>query len=134
MTNIHAQHHTTKGKTMKMNCLTRYLTSRTVGVLFGAAVAGVGQPCFAGDPPELFIKSCAACHGKDGKADTSLARKLGVKDLTQSKLTDAQIEQQIREGKQENQSAKKMPAFKDQLSTDEIKSLVAAVKAFREPS
>jgi cytochrome c553 len=92
---------------------------------------GVGHAAFAGDPGELFIKNCAACHGKDGKAQTSVARKLGVKDLTLSKLTDAQIEQQIREGKPATQSAAKMPAFKDRLTAEEIKSLIAVVKEIR---
>jgi mono/diheme cytochrome c family protein len=92
---------------------------------------GVSQAAGAGDPGELFIKNCAACHGKDGKAQTSVARKLGVKDLTLSKLTDAQIEQQIREGKPATQSAAKMPAFKDRLTAEEIKSLIAVVKEIR---
>jgi cytochrome c553 len=94
-------------------------------------MAGVSQAAFAGDTGELFLKNCAACHGKDGKAQTSVARKLGVKDLTQSKLTDAQIEQQIREGTPATQSSAKMPAFKDRLTAEEIKSLIPVVKEFR---
>lgn len=85
----------------------------------------------AGDPPEVFVKNCAPCHSKDGKAQTPAARKLGVKDLSQSKLTDAQIIQQIREGKQEKQSETKMPAFKEKLTEAEIQSLVGVVKGFR---
>jgi hypothetical protein len=54
-----------------------------------------------------------------------------VKDLSQSKLTDAQIKQQISEGRQENQSASKMPAFKEKLTRQEIESLVPVVKDFR---
>lgn len=84
----------------------------------------------AGDAYELFLKNCSPCHGKDGKAETPAARKLGVKDLSLSKLTDAQIKQQIHEGKQENQATSKLPAFKDRLSDEEIKSLVPVIKEF----
>lgn len=85
----------------------------------------------AADANELFVKSCASCHGKDGRAQTSVARKLGVKDLSQSKLTDAQIEQQIREGRPADQNSAKMPAFKDRLTAEEIKLLIPLVKEFR---
>jgi mono/diheme cytochrome c family protein len=79
----------------------------------------------------LFDKSCAACYSKDGTAQTPAAKKLGVKDLSQSKLTDEQIAEQIREGKQDKQGISKMPAYKDKLIDDEIKSLVTVVKRFR---
>lgn len=100
-------------------------------VIWGIVVLLSNRADCAGDTNEVFIKSCASCHGKDGRAQTSVARKLGVKDLSQSKLTDAQIEQQIRDGKAANQSSAKMPAFKDRLTAEEIKSLIAVVKEFR---
>jgi mono/diheme cytochrome c family protein len=90
-----------------------------------------GQTVRADDAHELFLKSCAPCHGRDGKAETPAARKLGVKDLSLSQLTDTQIEQQIRAGKQTAQTTSKMPAFTDRLSDDEIKSLVPVTKEFR---
>jgi mono/diheme cytochrome c family protein len=92
----------------------------------GAEVVTPGNPA-----KELFAKNCAVCHGADGTAQTPLAKRLGVKDLSQSKLTDAQIKQQISEGRQENQSASKMPAFKEKLTRQEIESLVPVVKDFR---
>ena len=85
----------------------------------------------AADGKELFAKQCASCHGPDGKAQTPIARKLGVKDLTQSKLTEAEIENQIAEGKRDDRGKETMPAFKGKLSAAEIKSLVSAVKELR---
>jgi mono/diheme cytochrome c family protein len=85
----------------------------------------------AADGKELFAKQCAACHGPDGKAQTPIARKLGVKDLTQSKLSEAEIEKQITEGKRDEHGKEKMPSFKGKLSTDEIKLLIAVVKELR---
>jgi mono/diheme cytochrome c family protein len=93
---------------------------------------GIGiETGLAGDPEELFVKSCAPCHSKDGKAQTPAAKKLGVKDLSLSKLTDSQIVEQIREGKQPSQTQSKMPAFKEKLTPEEIQSLVEIVKQFR---
>jgi len=100
-------------------------------ILFGAWVLMVGRTARAGETNELFIKNCASCHGKDGRADSFVARKLGVKDLSQSKLNDQQIEQQIREGRPADQNTAKMPAFKDRLTEEEIKSLIPVVKEFR---
>jgi len=116
---------------MKINYLQSRPWCAAAAVLWGIVVLLSNRAVCASEPNEVFIKSCASCHGKDGKAQTSVARKLGVKDLTQSKLTDAQIEQQIQEGKPASQIAAKMPAFKDRLTAEEIKSLIPVVKAFR---
>jgi mono/diheme cytochrome c family protein len=80
---------------------------------------------------ELFVKYCALCHGKDGKATSPAARKLGVKDLSLSQATDAAIIQQITEGRQDERGNLKMPAFQEKLSAAEIQSLLPVVKAFR---
>lgn len=80
---------------------------------------------------ELFAKNCASCHGKDGKAQTSVDKKLGAKYLGQSQLPDAQIEQQILEGRPAQQNTAKMPALKDRLTGAEIKSLIPIVKGLR---
>ena len=106
---------------MKINCVVL-----TVALVFGCLPLSV-----AADGKELFAKQCASCHGPDGKAQTPIARKLGVKDLTQSKLTEAEIEKQIVEGKRDDHGKEKMPPFNGKLSTDEIKSLIAAVKELR---
>ena len=98
-----------------------------------SACLSLSQTACAGEATtnELFIKVCAPCHSKDGKAQTPAARKLGVKDLSESKLTDAQIVQQILEGKQDPKAESKMPAFKEKLTSAEIDSLVPVVKEFR---
>jgi mono/diheme cytochrome c family protein len=109
----------------------RHLGGVLALALLGTMAAGAEEPKSASAARELFVKSCAVCHSADGTAQTSVAKKLGVKDLSQSKLSDAQIIQQVSEGRQENQSATKMPAFKERLSRGEIESLVPVVKDFR---
>ena len=102
-----------------------------ISVLTVVLVFCSGPLGLVADGKELFAKNCAPCHGPDGKAQTPIARKLGVKDLTQSKLTEAEIEKQITEGKRDDHGKEKMPSFKGKLSNDEIKSLITAVKDLR---
>ena len=80
---------------------------------------------------EVFASHCASCHGTDGKAKTPAGKKLRVKDLTQSKLADTDIEKQIVNGTQDAKGIARMPEFKTKLSPEEIAALVAYVKALR---
>ena len=68
---------------------------------------------------------CASCHQPDGKG------KQGIKDIPnftdaawQKKTTDNEITETIKNGH------KPMPAYKDKLSDDQIKALVAYVRKF----
>ena len=79
----------------------------------------------------IFGRACAPCHGKNGKAQTPIGRKLKVKDLTQSKTEDHQILEQIREGKKGDDGLVRMPSFKESLKPDEIEALVRYVKSLR---
>ena len=87
----------------------------------------------AADAKETYDKNCAKCHGEDGKGKTKMGEKLGVKDYTdakvQAELKDDKMAKAIKEGiKQDDKT--KMKAFAD-LSDDEVKSLVAYVRAFK---
>lgn len=77
---------------------------------------------------------CAKCHGEDGKGQTKMGQKLGVKDLTdakvQAELKDDVAFKTIKEGKKDADGKTLMKAF-DTLSDDEIKALVAYVRAFK---
>jgi mono/diheme cytochrome c family protein len=99
--------------------------------LLAATAAKAGERRSADPARELFFKNCASRHGRDGRAQTPAGKMLGAKDLSQSRLTDAQIVHQILEGRQENQKTAKMPPFKDRLTRQEIESLVPVVKEFR---
>ena len=88
----------------------------------------------AGDATALWNANCAACHGKDGKGQTMMGRKLEIKDLTDAKvqaaLTDEQATKDIKDGVVENGQTK-MKAFGTKLSDDDIKALVAHVRSFK---
>lgn len=83
-------------------------------------------PCaYADDAAALYKSKCAGCHASDGSGSTSVGKALKIGDLraddTQKK-TDAQLIEVTTNGKD------KMPAFKDKLTAEQIKSLVAYVR------
>lgn len=104
----------------------------TISLLMAACwLGGFGQRAVAVEVKPVFLANCASCHGIDGKARTPIARKLGVKDLTVSKTTDAEIEKQILEGKKDTAGKDLMPAFKTKLKLEEIQALITYVKGLR---
>lgn len=93
-----------------------------------------GSPPAAAPPATgraLFLKTCAPCHSQDGSASTPAARKLGVKDLRLSRIPDADIARQIRDGILDPKGQQKMPAFRETLTPSQIDSLLPVVKALR---
>jgi len=81
----------------------------------------LAPPALAAGPADTFQAKCAACHGKDGKGQSDMAKKLGVKDLTATKLPAAEIEKVIANGKG------KMTPWKGKLSDAEISGLAKYV-------
>src|SRR5262245_11204587 len=51
-----------------------------------ALVGGALVSASARDVNEIYEKSCAKCHGADGKGQTKMGQKLGVKDYTDAKV------------------------------------------------
>ncbi|HEX7509108.1 MAG TPA: c-type cytochrome [Polyangia bacterium] len=105
------------------------LFSMLMAVLFVAGSAGLVRA----DGAEMFGKKCAGCHGKDGKAETSMGKKLEIKNLTDAKVqaasTDAQWEKIILEGVKGADGKNIMPAFK--VTPEEAKNLVKACRSFK---
>ena len=87
----------------------------------------------AADAKAIWVKDCSKCHGEDGKGKTKMGEKLGVKDYTDAKvqadMKDEKMLKSIKEGVKEDDKTK-MKAFSD-LSDDEVKALVAYVRAFK---
>lgn len=106
---------------------TLVITSVFVGALYCESAK-------ADDAQENWNRNCAACHGKDGKGETMMGRKLGLKDYTdpkvQASFTDEQATKAIKEGVTEGGTTKMKP-FADKLSDDEIKALVKHVRDFK---
>lgn len=95
------------------------------------ALAVPARPAAAEDAVEakqLWAKSCASCHGEDGKAETKVGNKLGVKDLTDAAVR-ANFDQQrmiaaTRDGVTNEEGKKVMKGYADKLSEAQIKALV----------
>ncbi len=80
------------------------------------------------DGAALFKTNCAICHGPDGRAQTPAGKSMKVRDLTSAevqKLSDAELTAIISYGKG------KMPSYKARLGPDDIKQLIAHIRAFK---
>jgi mono/diheme cytochrome c family protein len=95
------------------------------------ATATVG---LAGDAKAIFEKDCAKCHGTDGKGDTKMGKKLGVKDYTdakvQAEMKDEEMTKAIKEGVKDKAGKVAMKPAENVTDAD-IKALVAYVRAFK---
>ena len=101
----------------------------------GIFAMGLTATAFA-DGAKTFKKKCATCHGKDGKGDTKMGKKLKIKDLTDPKvqdaITDEGIIKQITNGSKDKETGKvKMPPMGKKLTAEQIKELVPVVRAFK---
>ena len=87
------------------------------------ASAGIG---FGADAAAIWSQHCASCHGKDGSGNTTMGKKLGVKDYKKEQgFSDAEATNIIKSGKG------KMKGFKDKLSDADVKALVAYVRSLK---
>jgi len=89
----------------------------------------------AADAKANWDANCVPCHGKEGKADTTMGKALKAKNLTdpkvQAEFTDATAAESIKNGVKENGKTT-MKAFGEKLTDDEIKALVAYVRTLKE--
>jgi len=80
-------------------------------------------------PAEIWEQRCTVCHGADGRGRTKKGRQLKSPDMTRPKwqahLSDEKIANAIANGVPK----RKMPAFKDKLSPEEIQALVPYIRA-----
>jgi len=99
-----------------------------------AIVATTALSARADEAKAIYEKDCAKCHGADGKGDTKMGKKLGVKDYTdakvQAELKDDAAVKAIKEGLKDKDGKVLMkPA--ENLSDSDIKGLVAYVRTLK---
>jgi cytochrome c553 len=99
-----------------------------------AVVAIASWPARAADAKALYDDQCAKCHGADGKGQTKMGQKLGAKDYTdakvQAELKDDAAFKAIKEGLKDK-DGKSLMKPTEGVSDDDIKGLVAAMRAFK---
>ena len=98
-------------------------------VATSAKLAQDNSPQREAVPDALFLKNCASCRGKDGRAKTFKAKIKHARDLTDAKwqmaITDEHIYESILKGKG------KMPAFEKKLSGADIAALASYVRTLK---
>lgn len=86
------------------------------------------------DVEENWKKQCLKCHGADGKGDTKMGQKVGVKDYSdpkvQAEMTDESIVKVIVEGIKEDGKIK-MKGYKEMFTEAEIKAFIGKVRSFK---
>ena len=101
----------------------------TVSCIVLAVAMMFSTSVFAADSgADLFKGKCAMCHGADGKGDTAMGKRLGIKDLGSAdvqKQSDAELTSDITKGKG------KMPAYEGKLSGDQIQDLVKFIRTLK---
>jgi mono/diheme cytochrome c family protein len=104
------------------------ITTVSLALLLGAALG------YAAPASDNWDNNCAKCHGPDGKGQTKIGKKLELKDYTDAKvqadMKDEDMVKAITDGVSVD-GKEKMKSFKDDLSADEIKDLVAFVRKFK---
>jgi cytochrome c6 len=91
-------------------------------------ILGAATAAWAGDTAataELYKTTCQKCHGADGTGNTPAGKKFEARDFHSpevQKQSDAELIKATTEGQ------KKMPSYKDKLSAEQIKDLVAYVR------
>lgn len=104
-------------------------------LLFGGPLLAVAVLSFAAPVAENWENHCAKCHGADGKGQTKAGRKLQVVDYTdaavQAKMKDDEMIKVTAEGAKDKNGKERMKAYKDELSAEEIKELVAYIRKFK---
>jgi len=102
-------------------------------ILMAAALTASLVCVSAADVKENWDKSCAKCHGPDGKGDTKMGKKLEIKDFTDAKYQDSMKDEDmlkaIKEGVKDGEKTRMKAA--EGLSDDEMKALVKYVRAFK---
>ncbi len=80
--------------------MTKHLTIGAA--LLAAAITVTTTSALATDGKALYEKDCAKCHGADGKGNTKMGQRSGIRDYSNAKtwdnLTDAAAVKAIKEG------------------------------------
>jgi cytochrome c6 len=100
-----------------------------LGLLFCVAFAILATPARGqGGGDALYKSRCAACHGADGKGDTSVGKTNKIRDLGSADVqaqSDDVLTGIIGSGKG------KMPAYGKSLKPEQIKDLVAYTRTLK---
>jgi cytochrome c553 len=105
-------------------------------IIMLAAVMGFAAAltASAAEAKDNWDTLCTKCHVADGKGQTKIGQKLGVRDYSDAKvqdsLTDDAAFKATKEGLKDKDGKIQMKPYSN-LSDDEIKALVAYMRTFK---
>jgi len=103
------------------------LVTAFVAVMMAVAFGFINVPAQAQDAGTALYKTkCSACHGPDGKGETTIGKANKLRDLSSAAVqqqSDADLSGVITNGKG------KMPPYGKTLKPEQIKELVSYVRA-----
>jgi cytochrome c6 len=103
-------------------------------IAFVAALALAAVAVNAEDAKANWEGKCKGCHGVDGKGDTKIGQKLEIRNYSDAKvqasLKDEEMFKSIKEGVKKGEKTI-MSGYKEKLTDDEIKALVAYMRTFK---
>jgi mono/diheme cytochrome c family protein len=110
-----------------MGKTTTWIKGTLIAATTLTALAFMCLPARADNTAEATFKAkCAACHGPDGKGETATGKAMKVRSFADpdvAKKSDEDLGEAIAKGKG------KMPAYAKSLNADQIKDLVAHIRA-----
>lgn len=87
------------------------------------------SPLVQNNAKALYDKTCATCHGKDGRASSVRGKLTKAQKFTdaswQNSTSDEDMIETIENGRG------KMPAYKNKLTAEQIKSLASYIRKFK---
>ena len=98
--------------------------------LVATGLVGAGPAAAADDGAATFNSTCAGCHAENGAGDTAIGKTTGVPDLRTPQVQsqpDSRLADVIENG------TSRMPPFKSSLNEEQVKALIAHVRALPGP-
>ena len=108
------------------------MMSRTTRSLAAACVCAAGIGLAAAGAPDgkaLYDAKCAVCHGADGVAKAMWAQK-GARNFNDPAWQKEKTDEAITASTVDGILDKKMPAYKDKLTPEEVRAIVKHIRAF----
>ena len=103
-------------------------------ILSSVVFLGATLASYAATASDNWENHCQKCHGADGKGQTKIGKKLDVKDYTdpavQAAMKDEDMIKAIDDGVTKD-GKERMKGFKEELSSQETKDLVAYIRKFK---
>ena len=101
-------------------------------IFFGMVLTSLLFPSLmaAKEPPSIFVKKCKTCHGTNGVATRAGLKRGAPADLfraVHSQSTE-EIKDTILNGALTPEGKKKMPAYKNKLTVQEIDEIIKYIK------